>query len=166
MRLRLPIFATLALAAAVGRGQTYADFHHFGNDTDGQNPTAGVGLDNKGNMYGTTQGGGLYGGGVVWEITQAGVYRELHNLGRGTDGDQPWWGVTLDVAGNLYGTADLGGANANGGGGYGMAWEITKAGAYKDLHDLGSGSDGTLPIGEVTLDSAGDLYGTTSERGL
>ncbi len=41
--------------------------HEF-SGPDGANPGAGVMFDSKGNMFGTTQAGGIYGGGVVFEI--------------------------------------------------------------------------------------------------
>ncbi len=45
--------------------------HKFKESTDGANPTAGEGLvaDAAGNLYGTTQNGGQYGYGTVFEIT-------------------------------------------------------------------------------------------------
>jgi uncharacterized repeat protein (TIGR03803 family) len=39
-----------------------------GSGTDGKNPSGGLIFDASGNLYGTTQGGGAYGGGTVFEI--------------------------------------------------------------------------------------------------
>jgi uncharacterized repeat protein (TIGR03803 family) len=47
---------------------TYSVVHEF-TGPDGANPAAGVILDSQGNLYGTTQSGGAYGGGVIFEIT-------------------------------------------------------------------------------------------------
>jgi uncharacterized repeat protein (TIGR03803 family) len=162
MRLRPPLLATLAFAAALARGQTYVDLHDFGaTSTDGQAPNLGVAFDSAGNMYGTTYGGGtnLYYG-TVWEITKPGAYRTLHDFGTGTDGQHPSAGVTFDGAGNLYGTATYGGLN-----GAGVIWEITKAGVYVKLHDFGGSGDGYYPTAGVTVDAAGNMYGTTYEGG-
>jgi hypothetical protein len=101
-------------------------------------------------MYGVATGGGpngasVGGDGLVWEITNGGVYKDLHDFGgsvsnangkSGPDGAAPNAGVTFDSAGNLYGTTNAGGPNniASVGitGGGGMVWEITTAGIYKD----------------------------------
>jgi uncharacterized repeat protein (TIGR03803 family) len=50
---------------------TYTDLHDFaGSPNDGAQPTASPPVvDSQGNIYGTTQYGGLYGNGVVWEIS-------------------------------------------------------------------------------------------------
>jgi uncharacterized repeat protein (TIGR03803 family) len=50
---------------------TYTDLHDFaGSPNDGAQPTASPPVvDAQGNIYGTTQYGGLYGNGVVWEIS-------------------------------------------------------------------------------------------------
>ena len=43
--------------------------HIFAGGADGSYPTAGLALDNTGNLYGTTSEGGTYNLGVVFEIT-------------------------------------------------------------------------------------------------
>ncbi len=48
----------------------YTDLHDFaGGPSDGANPEASPVVDAQGNIYGTTQNGGAYGYGVVWEIS-------------------------------------------------------------------------------------------------
>ena len=48
----------------------YTDLHDFaGSPNDGANPAASPVVDAQGNIYGTTQNGGAYGYGVVWEIS-------------------------------------------------------------------------------------------------
>jgi hypothetical protein len=106
------------------------------------------------------------------------AYVDLHDFGgtttnadgdTGPDGGFPYGGVAFDTAGNMYGTAYNGGAN-----GYGMVWELTSTGAYRDIHDFGgtvrnangtNGPDGFGPEAPITVDSKGNLYGTTSEGG-
>ncbi|MDE2206225.1 MAG: hypothetical protein KGK12_06255 [Armatimonadetes bacterium] len=170
---------------------SYRDLHDFGGTVtdasgtsgpDGQTPETDVTLDSAGNMYGTAVGGGPHYSGMVWEITAAGTYVDLHDFGgtvsnangsSGPDGSSPLVGVSLDGAGNMYGTTSVGGAyNANSVSG--MVWEITAAGAYRDLHDFGgtitnsngaSGPDGNTPYARVSFDSAGNMYGTTNKGG-
>ncbi len=187
------VFGLLAVTASVASGQTftsYLDRHDFGgtvknaNGTvgpDGQAPYGGVCFDAAGNMYGTASHGGpnyatdLYTSGILWEITSTGEYIDLHDFGgpiatangqKGSDGSFPHGIIAFDSQGNMYGSTVGGGAN-----GAGMVWELTKAGAYKDLHDFGgsyviSGTsypDGSTPYSDVTIDSSGNLYGTTWE---
>ncbi len=71
----------------------------------------------------------------------------------------PYAGLAMDTAGNLYGTTYVGG---NSGGG--TVFEVTKAGNDTVVHNF-TGPDGVYPYGGVTLDAAGNLYGTTSAGG-
>jgi len=75
----------------------------------------------------------------------------------------------FDNAGNMYGTAELGGGN-----GGGIVWEISPSGIYTDLHDFGgtvmnaggtTGKDGEFPSASVTFDHAGNMYGTAGFGG-
>lgn len=96
----------------------------FGNVSDGQNPEAGLAFDLAGNLYGTTFFGGLYNGGIVFELSphQSGSWTEtiLHEFGNSRDGNELLGNVLLDASGNLYGTAQGGGGQ-----GGGIAWKIT-----------------------------------------
>ena len=92
--------------------------HSFGNGKDGSGPMAGLVLDTAGNMYGTTQAGGVYGGGTVFRLTLGtnGRWAEkvLHSFGKGKDGANPDGSLILGAAGNLYGTTTNGGAHHSG----------------------------------------------------
>jgi uncharacterized repeat protein (TIGR03803 family) len=95
--------------------------HRFSdNGVDGYRPLAGLVSDDSGNLYGTTNQGGAYGVGTVFELspTPEGAYAEqiLHSFGDGRqDGYQPYYGsLILDAAGNLYGTTVEGGAYQGG----------------------------------------------------
>jgi uncharacterized repeat protein (TIGR03803 family) len=52
-----------------GVGWSYTNLHIFNGEPDGDTPTGSVTVDSNGNLYGTTLGGGRWGGGTVWEIT-------------------------------------------------------------------------------------------------
>jgi len=152
---------------------TYKDIHDFGSGTDGLAPDCNVLIDSYGNLYGTTLGGGAHtsvhggaGGGMVWEITASGTYKDIHDFGASGDGWYPSAGVSIDYSGNLYGTTTYGGANAslNAGWGGGIVWEITPNG-YRDIHDFGAGDDGYSPYSNVTVDAYGNLYGVTPDGG-
>jgi uncharacterized repeat protein (TIGR03803 family) len=141
---------------------------------DGQYPSAGLILDSAGNLYGTTQQGGVYGlaGGIVFELTPGanGQWTEtiLHsftNIGDpGGDGYQPWAGVIFDAAGNLYGTTVAGGASDEG-----TVFELSPdAGGWTEtlLYSFtNSNGNGETPYSGVIFDAAGNLYGTTPNGG-
>jgi uncharacterized repeat protein (TIGR03803 family) len=52
-----------------GGSWTETVVHSFGNGRDGSNPDAGLIMDASGNLYGTTNAGGTYGYGTVFEVT-------------------------------------------------------------------------------------------------
>jgi uncharacterized repeat protein (TIGR03803 family) len=104
--------------------------HSFAGLPDGAGPFAGVIRDAAGNLYGTTVYGGTKsvnanGDGTVFEISSAGVETILHRFeGGGPKGSsEPYGGLVMDSAGNLYGTAS--GAAGEYGNGDGVAFEIT-----------------------------------------
>jgi uncharacterized repeat protein (TIGR03803 family) len=57
------------LAPTAGGDWTETVLYSFGNGTDGANPDAGLIFDKNGSLYGTTTGGGTYGGGTVFELS-------------------------------------------------------------------------------------------------
>jgi uncharacterized repeat protein (TIGR03803 family) len=133
------------------------------NCTDGASPRAGLVFDQKGNLYGTTEYGGVHGQGVVFKLTLEGQYAVLHSFCAHvdcTDGFDPSAGLVLDQKGNLYGTTAYGGAH-----GGGVVFKLTPEGKYTVLHSfcqLGYPcTDGTAPQGGLVLDQKGNLYGTT-----
>jgi len=83
------------------------------NCTDGGVPQAGL-IAVNGTLYGTTGGGGQFGGGAVFSLdpgtdTETAVW----SFGNGTDGVGPQAGL-ISVNGTLYGTTVLGGAHGGG----------------------------------------------------
>jgi len=90
----------------------------------------------------------------------------LYSFAGGADGADPQAGLAMDPAGNLYGTTSQGGAAGNG-----TVFELVapkkKNGAWTEtvLYSFGTGTDGATPVGGVTLDASGNLYGTTSLGG-
>jgi hypothetical protein len=199
------LYGTTPMGGANGEGGSvweirssgiYKDLHDFGGTvthadgttgTDGSLsamrtslPCKAVTFDEAGNMFGTTDGGGANDplGGIVWEITSDGAYKDLHDFGgtvtyangkSGPDGYEPLAGVIFDNGGNMYGTTSNGGANTV----YGNIWEITAGGTYKDLHDFGGtvmnangkhGPDGKSAH-NIAFDGAGNMYGVSALGG-
>ena len=140
----------------------YKVLHAFGNGQDGAGTWGSLLLDGKGNLYGTTGGGGLYGYGTVFELTPKsnGEWGEsiLHDFDRdGQDG----YGSTSDLVsgegGSLYGTTTYGGAY-----GYGTVFEITSSlgGWSESVLFSFDVTDGARPYGGVVIGQDGELYGT------
>ena len=126
--------------------------------------------DPAGNLYGVTDGGGTYtsecyeGCGSIFEIT-GGTEVVLHTFGaEAGDGEVPKAGLTMDAAGNLWGTTAGGGLE------WGTIYELTPNGSggwnYSTVYEFqGGAADGAEPHSALTLDSAGNLYGTTYAGG-
>jgi uncharacterized repeat protein (TIGR03803 family) len=142
---------------------------------DGAIPIAGLFRGRAGALYGTTQYGGVYGMGVVFELSppsvQGGAWTEtvLWSFcsagGTCPDGMGPAARLTGDAAGNLFGTTVQGGPN-----GYGTVFELTHGSGSSWTETvlysfMGSPNDGRDPYAGVTFDSAGNLYGTTKYGG-
>ena len=132
--------------------------HQFGNGNDGYGPTSGVVFDAAGNMYGTTYHGGASNNGAIYEATRSGgVWTEtvIYSFAGGNDGANPVPCVTLDSAGNLWGTTYAGGTS-----GFGTVFRLTRSGGVWTktvLYNFTNGSDGRAPSGGVVLDQAGNL---------
>ena len=151
-------------------GWTETVLHDFNNNgRDGVNPQAGLIIDDAGNLYGTTYRGGIHNcrDGVRIVTQQGGSWTEtvLHSFGHGSDGITPDANLTIDAAGNLYGTTYNGGIH-----GRGIAFELTprEGGGWTEtvLHSFGNGSDGANPYAGLIIDANGNLYGTTLAGGI
>ena len=118
----------LAPPASPSDSWTETVLYSFGsehNAADGRTPLAGLAMDGEGNLYGTTELGGVSYG-VVFKLDALGNYTVLYAFTKGTDGANPYAGVILDAAGNLYGTTYAGGdLNACSGGGCGTVFKLT-----------------------------------------
>jgi uncharacterized repeat protein (TIGR03803 family) len=152
--------------------------HSFVGGRDGATPNGDLVIDRKGDLYGTTQWGGGFcdsgssspgvdgmGCGTVFEISAA-AHKEtiLYRLEGGRDGMDPRNGLVMDSAGNLYGTTYGGGTGCRSG--CGTVFEIA-AGSHEEavLYRFRGGRDGNGPEGELFVDSAGNLFGTTFAGG-
>ena len=147
-------------------GWTETVLYSFTGGSDGSDPLGGLIFDSAGNLYGSTSSGGTEGGGAVFELSpsSSGWTYQLVCSSRGyTRMSGPQSALTMDSHGNLYGTTYSGG-----GFGAGEAFKATRIGnnwSCSDLYDFQVGSDGFYPIAGVTVDSQGNLYGTTSVGG-
>jgi uncharacterized repeat protein (TIGR03803 family) len=150
----------LAPPATVGAAWTETVLHTFTGGADGAHPYAGVIFDGAGNLYGTTNGGGAFNYGTVFELDSTGNETVLYSFTGLLDGASPYAGVVRDGAGNLYGTTGEGGAFS-----HGTVYRLDSSGVETVLHSFNGGTDGAYPSAGLTLDAAGNLYGTANEGG-
>jgi uncharacterized repeat protein (TIGR03803 family) len=139
--------------------------YRFTGGSDGSAPVATLTLGSGGSLYGTASLGGASTGGLVFMLERAaGGWKQtvLHNF-IGTDGHYPESPLTRDSAGNLYGTTAEGGSH-NAGVVYRLA-PSSSGWTCEILHNFTGGSDGQQPVGGLTFDASGNLYGTTQFGG-
>ena len=160
-------------AAQQSPGRAETSLYSFTGGNDGGDPASQLTFDSAGNAYGTTVIGGVFGCGTVFQLTPMGGGRwqqsVLYSFGCFDDGKNPYGGVTLDAAGNLYGTTVAGGTGGVcSGDGCGVVFKLTKSGGLWSenvLYSFTDGVDGSGPGGGVVFDRAGNLYGTTPDGG-
>jgi uncharacterized repeat protein (TIGR03803 family) len=151
-------------------GGTETVLYTFSGGSDGGNPQSALIFDRKGNLYGTTAGGGANRDGTVFKLNASGKEKVLYSFAGGSDGNLPISGLVADKSGNLFGTTNLGGSNTDcagfGNSGCGTIYEIAADGSETVLYVFTGGGDGGNPVGGLLLDKAGNLYGTTEVGGL
>jgi len=156
---------TTAFNARPAQAQTETDLYDFicqeGSCPDGSFPQSRLTLDSAGNLYGTTPIGGVYGSGIVYELSPEGIETVLHNFTGGADGASPYFSpVIFDGAGNLYGTAVGGGANGDG-----VVFELSPTGdgwTETVLYNFADDGDGAYPQSGVVFGPTGSLFGINS----
>jgi len=144
---------------------TEQQLYQFTGNDDGARPTGDTVFDQAGNFYGTSFAGGPAGDGTVYALSPSGGgwTQTVINAFNGGNGANPFGGLTLDAAGNLYGTTELGGQFAHAG----TVFELTNTGSgwtETVLHNF-NGTDGDEPLGGLVLDASGNVYGTTNHGG-
>jgi uncharacterized repeat protein (TIGR03803 family) len=130
--------------------------------TDGSQPVAGLVLGTDGNLYGTTQWGGLFGWGTVFNITTDGDLSTLYNFRGGVGyGGLPAAPLVQAGDGDFYGTTAVGGSKEGCSAGCGTVFKITLEGALTTLFSFGSADDGDYPGSGLLQGLDGNFYGTT-----
>jgi len=168
-----PALAALSLGAAdIAHAPRYTVVYRFTGGADGAGPEAPVILDSTGNIYGTAlypfTGTACAGSdcGVVFKLDPAGNFTVLHSFTGGADGGYPQAGLTMDSAGNIYGTTDSGGQGQCANGGCGVVFKLDTGGNFTVLHSFTGGADGAGPASSGVIQGpAGYLFGTTSGGG-
>ena len=130
---------------------------------DGYNPQSGLSFDAAGNMYGTTVQGGKNNLGTVFQMKQSkGKWTEklIHNFASGNGGYYPYGGIVVGANGYFYGTTYYGGTTFNAGTVYRL---FSARGSWVEqvVYIFTGGAGGTNPYAGMTMDTAGNFYGTT-----
>ena len=146
--------------------------YSFTGKKDGRSPKASLIRDSAGNLYGTAEFGGWFGGkctdgcGVVFKLDSSGTQTVLHRFGGGKNGAFPVASLIRDAAGNLYGTTNAGGTHpCKSGIGCGTVFKVSKTCKHTVLYNFAGLPDGEGPTAALTRDAAGNLYGTTELGG-
>jgi uncharacterized repeat protein (TIGR03803 family) len=142
-------------------------YSFLGGAIDGAYPNFGLVADSAGNFFVETQQGGSDGYGTIVELTpgSGGSWTEtiIYEFTNGRDGVNPYGGLTLDAAGNIYGIASGGGVYS--GGTVFKLSPVSGGWAETTLYAFTGGENGYPTSGGVVLDGAGDLYGITTVGG-
>jgi uncharacterized repeat protein (TIGR03803 family) len=159
------------LKASKGK-YTYHVIHGFTNSSStAYYPEAGLVVGKNGDLYGTT-----YYGGTVWNVGAVYQLREvsgvwlaatIYNFLGDSLGEYPASDLAVDADGNLYGTAYQGG-NYNLGGVYELTEGKNNSWTAKIIYSFKGYAlkDGAYPYyAGVSLDSEGNVYGTTYQGG-
>ena len=170
----LMVLAVLFVIGPTAKAQTFTVLHNFTNGTDGSYPRAGVTVSPSGVVYGTAEGGGTFGNGTVFKLSQVNstwVFSPLYEFAGGNDGSYPIGGVVIGPDGALYGTTQQGGAENNG-----TVFALRPPSTFcrsvvcywneTILHTFTGVPDGINPwVENLVFDAAGNIYGTTANGG-
>jgi uncharacterized repeat protein (TIGR03803 family) len=146
--------------------------------SDGAYPVSVLLLDEAGNLYGTTEGGGnsacgFDGCGVVFELSpqqdeswSEAVLYYFCSLSGCADGAEPSGGPLIkDSSGNLYGATYDGGTSSGCNGTCGVVFKLEPTGKETVIHDFTGQTDGATPQAGLVMDVSGNLYGAALQGG-
>ena len=162
------------LTPGSGGSWSYSEpFDSYNYNNYESDPEGTVVFDSAGNMYAAV-GPARDNDGYILELTPAagGTWTPQTIYAfppTATYGSSPYAGLIFDTAGNLYGTTAYGGAyGAQYSGGTVFELSPQAGGGWKHqiLHSFGNGTDGSIPVTKLILDSAGNLYGATESGGI
>ena len=143
--------------------------------TDGLPPANGDLLINaNGALIGTTQRGGPQGGGTIFALPRGTTTPTILAAFNSLNGWDPAPGIVMDANGDIFGetlfTARTGAGNIAPtplfpGIGSGTIFELPHGSSTITQLAVFNGANGRTPEGDLVLDSAGDLFGTTLKGG-
>ena len=131
----------------------------------GSIPVAPLIQASDGNLYGTTEGGGIMtskcpqGCGTIFKLSEGAVTILYEFSSSPHDGQYPIASLVEGTDGNLYGTTDEGGTV-----GFGTIYQVSTSGQYKQLYSFSS-KFGRYPSGGLLQHTNGKFYGTAFQGG-
>ncbi len=140
------------IRAGSGTITTLASF----NNTDGRTPGGGVIKDSSGDLFGTTQYGGGYNQGTVFELANGSSTITTLGSFSASDGVSPQGTLIQDGSGNLFGTTSLGGTDNDG-----TVFELSHGSGTLTTLASFNGTNGSDPVAGLIEDSSGNLFGTS-----
>ncbi len=160
------IYTLLCAAAAFlphasSNAATLTTLARFDLATTGGAPFSGLVRDSDGTFYGTTNIGGSTNNGTIFSIREGGPLNLVVNFDI-TNGANPR-ALTFGSNGVLYGTTISGGA-FNSGTVFRLTTNVQLTTQLTTLVNF-DGENGAGPVGGLTFDESGTLYGTTSGGG-
>ncbi len=165
------LFGTTSAGGLAGAGTLFrlkagalTTLHSFGAASgDGTYPWGRLSVDERGNLYGTTNAGGQFGAGTIYRYRAADGVSVVYSFTGGPDGGYPLDGLTPDRNGSFYGGATYGGQRLCGSEHTGACGTVFSFDARsKQLVTLHTffGSDGGWPESAPAF-RGGTLVGTT-----
>ena len=165
--------AGVAYRFTPGGGPAYQVIRNFcwvQNSCSGGAFPLGLTIDANGLLYGIAEEGGRHGQGVLFRLSPHGnrysetiLYAFCRRAGC-TDGREPSGPVSIDAAGNIFGTTTRGGKNDSG-----VVFELNtvrhETVLYSFCKTQPNCGDGSGPSGNIVVASNGDIFGTTEQGG-
>ena len=134
------------------------------DNTNGSDPEAGLAQGTDGELYGTTESGGVNGDGTAFKITTSGVFSPLISFA-GVNGAYPQAGLVQAANGNFYGTTPQNGPGSNLLG-YGTIFDLATNGNLGTLYTFGDNNpNGAVPAAGLVPGLDGNFYGATTYGG-
>ena len=168
--------AILALSSPILMGaQTVSVIHSFHSTStfDGLNPLSGVVADKNGALYGTTESGGKFRAGTIYQLVPpaipGGAWTQniIYAFTGRSDGAYPSGKLVLRSSGRIYGTTQAGGGPYSCGVVYQLSppTKIQKNWTETVLYTFCEDGSGNDPVAGLITDGNGRLYGTTYKGG-
>jgi uncharacterized repeat protein (TIGR03803 family) len=140
--------------------------HNFTGAEDGYDPDA-LTIDAQGNLYGAALFGGSQrcpgGCGTIFKLDTARKFTAIHSFNQERTGMGPY-ALTLDLAGNLYGSADGGSTACGARLGCGIVFKLDPSGKFTVLHTFNK-TDGAGPGYPFFDEKTGTIYSVTKQGG-
>jgi uncharacterized repeat protein (TIGR03803 family) len=155
-------FGTIYEVQPNGTESVESVLYTFQGGTAGAEPNNGLLLNQHGDFYGGTGGGGKANLGLIFELKPAGDLKALYSCPnpKRLCLESPNGDLIEDSAGNFYGTG--GGGTAS----IGVIFEMAPDRTVTVLHDFqGGDNDGSGPFSGLVADASGTMYGTTTNGG-